>query len=122
MDRKIEKKTWTWQRLTLIAVGLALASVLIATIYKDAGTSRLNVEKERLLLDTVQRGVFKEYITLFGVVEPIKTVYLDAIEGGRVEEVFVENGSMVKKGQQILRLSNLELQLNVLIFFSCLLL
>ncbi|MGH1433310.1 MAG: efflux RND transporter periplasmic adaptor subunit [Lewinella sp.] len=114
MDRKIEKKTWTWQRLTLIAVGLALASVLIATIYKDAGTSRLNVEKERLLLDTVQRGVFKEYITLFGVVEPIKTVYLDAIEGGRVEEVFVENGSMVKKGQQILRLSNLELQLNVL--------
>lgn len=114
MDRKIEKKTWTWQRLTLIGAGLALASVLIATIYKDAGTSRLNVEKERLLLDTVQRGVFKEYITLFGVVEPIKTVYLDAIEGGRVEEVFVENGSMVKKGQQILRLSNLELQLNVL--------
>lgn len=114
MDRKIEKKTWTWQRLTLIGGGLALATVLIASIYRDAGTSRLNVEKERLLLDTVEQGVFKEYITLFGVVEPIKTVYLDAIEGGRVEEVFVENGSMVKKGQDILRLSNLELQLNVL--------
>lgn len=114
MDRKIEKKTWTWQRLTLIGGALALATVLIASIYRDAGTSRLNVEKERLLLDTVEQGVFKEYITLFGVVEPIKTVYLDAIEGGRVEEVFVENGSMVKKGQDILRLSNLELQLNVL--------
>ncbi|WP_367387900.1 efflux RND transporter periplasmic adaptor subunit [Lewinella sp. LCG006] len=114
MDRKIEKKTWTWQRLSLIGGGLLLATTLIAAIYRDAGTSRLNVEKERLLLDTVEQGVFKEYITLFGVVEPIKTVYLDAIEGGRVEEVFVENGSMVKKGQDILRLSNLELQLNVL--------
>ena len=39
----------------------------------------------------------KEYITLFGVVEPIKTVYLDAVEGGRVEEVFLENGTIVQQ-------------------------
>ena len=114
MDRKIEKKIWTWQRITLFGVGALLATFLIFTIYRDAGTSRLNVERERLLLDTVQEGVFKEYITLFGVVEPIKTVYLDAIEGGRVEEVFVENGAMVRKGQDIMRLSNLDLELNVL--------
>lgn len=114
MDRKIEKKTWTWQRISLIIGGVALAMVLISAIYRDAGTSRLNVERERLLLDTVHQGVFKEYITLFGVVEPIKTVYLDAIEGGRVENVLVENGTMVRKGQEIMRLSNLDLELNVL--------
>ena len=51
---------------------------------------------------------------MFGVVEPIKTVYLDAIESGRVEEVMLENGAMVEKGQEIMRLSNLDLQLNVL--------
>ncbi|MEL6656474.1 MAG: efflux RND transporter periplasmic adaptor subunit [Bacteroidota bacterium] len=114
MDRKIEKKTWTWQRITLIGAGVVLALFLISAIYRDAGTSRLNVERERLLLDTIEEGVFKEYITLFGVVEPIKTVYLDAIEGGRVEQVFVENGAMVEKGQEIMRLSNLDLELNVL--------
>lgn len=114
MDKRIEKKTWTWQRILLVAAAVVVAAVLISAIWRDAGTSRLNVERERLLLDTINQGVFKEYITLFGVVEPIKTVYLDAIEGGRVDEVFVENGSMVSKGQQIMRLSNLDLELNVL--------
>lgn len=114
MDRKIEKKTWTWQRILLIAVGVAAVTFLISAIYRDSGSSRLNVQRERLLTDTINEGVFKEYITLFGVVEPISTVYLDAIEGGRVEEVFLENGTMVEKGQQILRLSNSDLELNVL--------
>lgn len=114
MDRKIEKKTWTWQRISLILGVVLLAGFLFSMVYRSSGTSRLNVERERLLLDTVNQGVFKEYITLFGVVEPIKTVYLDAVEGGRVEEVFVENGAIVKAGQQIMRLSNLDLELNVL--------
>jgi HlyD family secretion protein len=114
MDRKIEKKTFTWPRILLGGGGLALAILLATFIYRDAGTSRLNVVRERLLLDTVDQGVFKEYITLFGVVEPIKTVYLDAVEGGRVEEVFVENGATVRKGDPIMRLSNLDLELSVL--------
>ncbi|GJM33725.1 MAG: ABC transporter permease [Saprospiraceae bacterium] len=114
MDRKIESKTWTWQRITLGVVAIGAVFFLLTAIYRDAGVSRLNVEMERLLVDTVNSGVFKEYITLFGVVEPIKTVYLDAVESGKVEEVFVENGAFVEKDQQIMRLSNLELQLNVL--------
>ncbi|NRB51110.1 MAG: efflux RND transporter periplasmic adaptor subunit [Saprospiraceae bacterium] len=114
MDKKIEKKRWSVQRIGLYVLGLAAAVFLFTAIYRDAGTSRLNVEQERLLTDTINHGVFKEYITLFGVVEPIKTVYLDAIESGRVEEVMLENGAMVEKGQEIMRLSNLDLQLNVL--------
>ncbi len=114
MDKKIEKKRWSVQKIGLYVLGLAAAVFLFTAIYRDAGTSRLNVEQERLLTDTINHGVFKEYITLFGVVEPIKTVYLDAIESGRVEEVMLENGAMVVKGQEIMRLSNLDLQLNVL--------
>lgn len=114
MDKKIEKKGWSIQKIGLYVLGVAAAVFLFTAIYRDAGTSRLNVEQERLLTDTINHGVFKEYITLFGVVEPIKTVYLDAIESGRVEEVMLENGAMVQKGQEIMRLSNLDLQLNVL--------
>lgn len=114
MDRKIVKKTWTWQRISLIVVGVAAVVFLISAIYRDAGSSRLNVQRERLLTDTINQGVFKEYITLFGVVEPIKTVYLDAVEGGRVEEVFLENGTLVEAGAPILRLSNTDLELSVL--------
>ncbi len=114
MDKKIKKKNWGIQKIGLYALGLAAAVFLFMAIYRDAGTSRLNVEQERLLTDTINQGVFKEYITLFGVVEPIKTVYLDAIESGKVEEVMIENGTMVEAGQRILRLSNLDLQLNVL--------
>ncbi len=114
MDKKIKKQRWSIQKIGLYALGLAAAVFLLMAIYRDAGTSRLNVEQERLLTDTINEGVFKEYITLFGVVEPIKTVYLDAIESGKVEEVMLENGTMVEAGQKIMRLSNLDLQLNVL--------
>ncbi len=114
MDKKIEKKTWTFKRISLYTIALVAVGFIATAIYKEAGTSRLNVQSERLLTDTIHTGVFKEFITLFGVVEPIKTVYLDAIEGGRVEEIFVENGAMVEEGRELLRLSNPDLQLSVL--------
>lgn len=114
MDRKIEKKRFDIKKIGLIAVVVAAAAFLFSAIYRDAGTSRLNVETERLLTDTIHRGVFKEFITIFGVVEPIKTVYLDAIESGRIEEIYLESGTMVQEGQEIMRLSNMDLQLSVL--------
>ncbi len=114
MDKKIEKKKWTWQKITLYALVVVGVVFLFSTIWKDAGTSKLNVETERLLVDTVRQGVFQEFIPVTGIVQPIKTVFIDAIEGGRVEEKFVEDGAMMKKGQPILRLSNPDLQLNYL--------
>ncbi|HFA50332.1 MAG TPA: HlyD family efflux transporter periplasmic adaptor subunit [Bacteroidetes bacterium] len=114
MDKKIEKKNWTWQKIALYVAILAGAGFLFSAIYKDAGKSSLNVETERLLVDTIHQGVFQEFIPVTGIVQPIKTVFIDAIEGGRVEEKFVEDGAMMKKGQPILRLSNSDLQLNYL--------
>ena len=114
MDKKIEKKKWTWQKIAIYAAIVAGAAFLFSAIWKDAGTSKLNVETERLLVDTVHQGVFQEFIPVTGIVQPLKTVFIDAIEGGRVEEKFVEDGAMMQKGQPILRLSNPDLQLNYL--------
>lgn len=114
MDKKIEKKNWTWQKIAIYAAVVVGVAFLFSTIWKDAGTSKLNVETERLLVDTIHQGVFQEFIPVTGIVQPIKTVFIDAIEGGRVEEKFVEDGAMMKQGQPILRLSNPDLQLNYL--------
>lgn len=114
MDRKIEKKKFTWQRLLIAAIVIAGAAYLITNLYKNAGVSKLNVQTERLLLDTINTGIFQEFIPVTGVVMPIKTVFIDAIEGGKVEERYVEDGAMVKKGQKILKLSNPDLLLNSL--------
>lgn len=114
MDKKIEKKGMGWPKILLIVAAVGAAGYFLWTLYQSSGTSRLNVVQERLLLDTVHSGVFQEYIPVTGVVQPIKTVFIDAVEGGKVEEKLVEDGAMVKKGQTILKLSNPDLVLNFL--------
>lgn len=114
MDRKIEKKKWTWQRILLIAIIAAAVIFFGRKMYQSAGTSRLNVVTERLLMDTVHQGVFQEYIPVTGVVQPIKTIFIDAVEGGKVEEKLVEDGTMVQKNQVLLKLSNPDLLSNFL--------
>jgi HlyD family secretion protein len=77
-------------------------------------TSTYKVEKDKLIIESVTEDQFNDYITVPGTVEPITTIKLDADEGGRVEEKLIEEGSMVKKGDIILRLSNPDLFLNIL--------
>ncbi|MCK4417206.1 MAG: HlyD family efflux transporter periplasmic adaptor subunit [Candidatus Latescibacteria bacterium] len=113
MDRPIEKKRWTPKRI----VGLSLIGVLIfITVYgliKSRG-SKLNVAAERLTIVTVNKGPFQEFIPVVGSVLPIKTIYLDAVEGGRVEKLFVEAGSLIRKGDEILKLANTNLLLDIM--------
>jgi HlyD family secretion protein len=71
------------------------------------------VDKERITISEVTEGQFKNYIPVNGVVMPIATIYLDAMEGGRVEERYVEDGAMMKKGEPILRLSNPDLMMSL---------
>lgn len=113
MDRVIKKKTWNRKRILTI-VGIVGILVLIgASYYLTSGKSRLNVEAERITISEVKSGPFKEFIPVNGVVLPITTIYLDALEGGRVEEKFVEDGAIMKKDQPILRLSNTDLELSL---------
>lgn len=113
MDRVIEKKRWN-NKKTYTLVGILLIAGLIGgSIYFTAGGSKLNVEAERITVSEVKKGAFQEFIPVNGVVLPQTTIYLDAVEGGRVEEKLVEDGAMVTKGQPILRLSNTDLELSL---------
>ncbi len=113
MDRKIEKKTWTKKRILTISGITALILLITASWYYSSGNSRLNVDSERITISEVKKSSFKEFIPVNGVVLPLTTIYLDAIEGGRVEEKLAEDGAFVKKGQPILRLSNTDLELSL---------
>ncbi|MBC7868473.1 MAG: efflux transporter periplasmic adaptor subunit, partial [Gloeobacteraceae cyanobacterium ES-bin-316] len=113
MDRVIVQKRWTTKKLLMIA-GIAGVVLLIGTsVYFSSGKSRLNVDTERISISEIKKGPFQEFIPVNGIVLPQTTIYLDALEGGRVEEKYVEDGAMMKKDQPILRLSNTDLELSL---------
>jgi HlyD family secretion protein len=113
VDRKIEKKKWNKKRILTLA-GIAGLAVLIAgSVYFTSGKPKLNVDAERITISEVRKGPFQEFIPVNGVVLPLTTIYLDAVEGGRVEEKLVEDGAFVKKDQPIMRLSNTDLELSL---------
>lgn len=114
MDRVIEKKKWPPKKIAAIAGGgFLLFMILYVFVFMDR-SSRLFVQEERLTISTVQRGEFQEWIPTNGTVLPIKTVYLDAVEGGVVEELLIEEGSYVTKGDPILVLANTNLLLDIM--------
>ncbi|MEJ2196580.1 MAG: HlyD family efflux transporter periplasmic adaptor subunit, partial [Ignavibacteriaceae bacterium] len=114
MDRKIEREPLYKRRNFQLGVGGGVIFLtLITFILNDAG-SKLNVEKEKITISVVEEGDFQEFIPVTGNIIPITTVFLDAVQGGAVEKKFVEEGAMLKKGDQILKLSNTNFQLSAL--------
>ena len=114
MDRPIEKKKGLQKKhIGYLAIAAAMIVLIYMAFFADR-TSTYKVEKDKLIIETVVEDQFNDYITVPGTVEPITIIYLDAQEGGRVEEKVVEEGSMVKKGDIILKLSNPDLHLNIL--------
>jgi HlyD family secretion protein len=113
MDRVVERKQI--DKRILIA-GAALAAVLLIAIFllfaprSDSQTVAMN----RLAIANVEQGVFEDFLPLRARVTPLVTVYLDAVEGGRVEDLMVEDGAQVTKGQMLAVLSNADLQLSTL--------
>lgn len=113
MDVPIEKKKFSKSKLMMIGFGAIILTLILYVFVFSSNKSKLNVEKERLSISTVNNGIFQENIPVNGVVMPITTIYLDAVEGGRVEEKFVEDGAIMKKGEPILRLTNTDLELSL---------
>ncbi len=106
MDRKIKKKKWTTGRIVGISLGTLFVSfILYNFIFAEKG-AKLNVELEKINVSDVFRGQFREFIPVDGNVLPIKTIRLDAIEGGNVEIKYTEGGVLVEKGELILKLAN----------------
>jgi HlyD family secretion protein len=114
MDRTIEKTFLEKMRKPLIWVGLGLLLAALLWWFKPDGGRSLTVLNDRLVVSSVTSGEFDDYIPIRGQVAPLKTVFLDAIEGGRVEAKHVEDGAMVKVGDLVVELSNSSLQLDVI--------
>lgn len=106
MDRKIEKKFWNKKRIMMIGGGAVVAMLLLYTLIFADHRATLNVEKDKITISTVKKGTFDVYIAVTAVVMPLKTIRLDAIEGGYVSRKYLDGGSMVKEGDSILRLDN----------------
>lgn len=113
MDRVLEKKKWGVKRIATIGGILGITGLIAAAIFASRGGSRLNVDAERVMVGEIKEGSFQERIPVNGIVLPLTTIYLDALEGGRVEEKFAEDGAIMKKGEPILRLSNSDLELSL---------
>lgn len=112
MDRIIEKKKWTTKKIIqYAAIAVFVFFILYLFLFLDR-SSRLNVEKDQLTIDKVTLDKFQEFIPVDGIVQPKTTIYIDAVLGGTVEKKFVEDGAEVKKGDEILQLSNANMQLS----------
>lgn len=114
MDRKVTTNTSPmkkWLSVVLIILIVVFTGYMIAS--KSTGKV-LSVDNSRVVISKVTSGVFEDFIPIRGRVTPAKTVYLDAIEGGRVEKILVEDGASLTAGNLIVELSNASLQLSVL--------
>ncbi len=112
MDRVIVKKkiaVWQWG---LIALLVGAASWFAYGLLADASIRTFRVAGEQLIVSTVEFGAFEDLIPIRGTIQPLNTVFLDAVNGGVVDEVFVEEGSFVEAGQPLLQLSNTNLRLS----------
>ena len=116
MDKKIERSfTQKYlKKFTLAALALGVAAAAYGfTQSSDTGRSQ-HIDRSSLTVSTVKQGAFKDALSLRGQVVPKTSIYLDTIAGGQVEERLVEQGEYVEKGQPLVRLSNTNLQLDVM--------
>lgn len=106
MDRVIKKRKWTFKKIAIYGLsGAFVLFVIYSFVFADR-SSKLNVSVDKINVAEVQNGEFREFIPVDGNVMPIKTIRLDAIEGGIIEKKYYEGGVLVDEGDTILKLSN----------------
>jgi HlyD family secretion protein len=114
MDKIIEKKKGLKKKHIPFVAGGAVLLLIIGWIIFGNHASKLNVEKEKVTVQEVSKGMFNDYVRINGQVLPINTIHLSAIEGGMVDQKLVEEGSEVSRGQTIISLTNPRLSLDIL--------
>lgn len=117
MDRIIEKKKGIRRAFTKKALpywgGAILLVFILWLVFRD-NSSTLRVNRDTLQISDVISGEFDDYVRINGQVQPMTTIQISPLEGGVVEEIMIEEGNQVKKGDEILRLSNESLDLQIL--------
>ncbi len=96
------------------ALGLAGAAAVFGPPACRKAAATHTIRKEKIEIVRVARGIFSEPISVNGKILPVNIVYLDAMEGGRVEQIYAEAGSMVKRGDKILQLANSNLLMDIM--------
>ncbi len=112
MDRPITRRKLP--KVILAAAGIGLVLLLALAWWLAPRGNRQTISADRLTLSEVRQGRFDDFLPLRSLVTPALTVYLDAVEGGRVERKVVEDGAFVQKGQLLAVMSNADLQLATL--------
>jgi HlyD family secretion protein len=113
MDRVVVRKRVDRKIVIASAGAAAVLLVLLFWLFAPRSDS-MSVARDRLAIATVESGTFDDFLPLRGRVTPLVTVFLDAVEGGRVDKKLVEDGAHVSEGQMLAVLSNTELQLSTL--------
>jgi len=120
MDRKIPPGRWSlarWPlraRIALAVAATALAAVVTARFVAGTGERTVRMPLAQVTFGKVEEGIFRDLIPLRASVVPRETVYVDAVDGGRVDRVLVEPGDLVQQGQPLIELSNTNLALSVI--------
>ena len=113
MDRPIEKKSFPRRYAGYIAAAVVTVALLAWLIFGSTA-STMTIDSNEITISDVTRGEFDDYVRLNGQVVPIQVVQISPAEGGIVREKVVEEGTRVRKGDVILRLSNSSLDLQIL--------
>lgn len=113
MDRPIERRAWYRNKKYLVASAalIGIAALGYYQVQARQGAHRFHIDQ--LMISTVTREQVSEVIPVRGSVQPLITVFLDAVDGGQIAEIYVEEGSFVEEGQPIVLLQNTDLRLNV---------
>lgn len=114
MDRKITTKQSLLSKHKYAVISVGVLAVVAFFIMKQPTGKSLAVTSQHMMISPVTTGIYEDFIPVRGRVTPAKTLYLDAVEGGRIEKILVEDGAMLKAGDLIVELSNASLQLSVL--------
>ena len=109
MDLKLEKKPWYIRYRAYLLAGGAFIIFLIYVISLSLGPRKLRIESENIQIAEVKNGKFMEYVDVEGLVQPILTIQVNTRESGSVDRIVAEEGTLLKKGDTILVLSNPDL-------------
>ncbi|PXV66792.1 HlyD family secretion protein [Dysgonomonas alginatilytica] len=114
MDTIIEKKKGLKKKHIPFVIGGIILLIAVGWLIFGNHASKLNVEKQKVSVQSVTKGQFNDYVRISGQVQPINTIQLSAIEGGMVAEKLIEEGSEVHKGDIVIQLTNPMLNLYIL--------
>ena len=109
MDIKLEKKPWYIRYRSYLLAGGAFIIFLIYVISLSLGPKKLRIETDNIQMAEVKNGKFMEYVDVEGLVQPILTIKVNTREAGSVDRIVAEEGTLMKKGDTILVLTNPDL-------------